>query len=217
MKHLFKATLALFFLQANIAFSQNVVLEVNNVRTLYFGYKNKLEFGTSDGRPFQLIAENAKLELDSAQGNIKRANAYTVFPFGYQNVRVFMVDPISKKAFDTISFNVESIPDPEIYWGATRNGERATSVVNPRLFVKSSPEIPLNVSWKMVSWECYISVITDKPICGTGNDISLALGDIKKAKMDQLNGSSTKTKIAFICTVIGPDGTLRKRAAVFQL
>ena len=217
MKHLFKATLALFFLQANIAFSQNVVLEVNNVRTLYFGYQNKLEFGTSDGRPFELVAENARLELDSVQREIKHANTYTVYPMGYQNVRVFMVDPSSKKAFDTISFNVESIPDPEIYWGVSSNGEKVTIVTSNYLFAKTPVQISLNVSWRITSWECLISGITDKPMRGTGNDISSALGEIKKAKMDQLNGSGTKTKIAFICTVIGPDGTGRKRAAVFQL
>jgi hypothetical protein len=215
MNHLFKATLALFFLQANIAFSQNVVLEVNNVRTLYFGYKNKLQFGTSDGRPFELVAENARLELDSVQGDRKYPNSFTMYPMDYQNVRVLMVDPSSKKAFDTIAFNVERIPDPEIYWGAARSGDKA-SVSNSRLFVKFPPEIPLNASWKMVSWECHISGITDKPICGTGNDISSALGEIRKAR-DQLNGSGTQTKIAFICTIVGPDGAGRKRAAVFQL
>jgi hypothetical protein len=216
MKHLFKATLALFFLQANITFSQNVVLEVNNVRTLYFGYKNKLQFGTSDGRPFELVAENARLELDSVQGDRKYPNLYTVYPLGYHNVHVVMVDPSSKKAFDTISFNVEGIPDPEIYWGGSRNGQKGFAT-EPRLFVIFPPEIPLDASWKMVSWECHIQGITDKPMCGTGNDISSALGDIKKAKMDQLNGSRTKTKIAFICTIVGPDGVLRKLAAVFQL
>jgi hypothetical protein len=216
MKHLFKATLALFFLQANIAFSQNVVLEVNNVRTLYFGYKNKLEFGTSDGRPFELIAENARLELDSAQGDRKYPNSCTMYPMSYQNVSVLMVDPSSKKAFDTISFNVVSIPDPEIYWGAARSGDKA-SVNESRLFVKFPPEISLNASWKMVSWECSILGISGEPMRGTGNDISSALGEIKKAKMDQLNGSGTQTKIAFICTVVGPDAIHRKRAAVFQL
>jgi hypothetical protein len=205
-----------FLFIVNISFSQNVIFEVNSVRTLYFGYKNKLEFGTTDGRPFELIAENAKLELDSAQGNIKRANAYTVSPFGYQNVRVFMVDPISKKAFDTIAFNVKRIPDPEIYWGAARNGERGT-VSEPRLFVKYPPEIPFYASWKMVSWECSIPGLSGSPISGTGNDISASLGKIKEAKMSQLNGARTETKISFICTIVGPDGTLRKRAAVFQL
>jgi hypothetical protein len=217
MNHINRAIIVLLFLKANITFSQNVVLEVNNVRTLYFGYNNRLEFGTTDGRPFELIAEHAILELDSTRGE-KQTISYFLKPTQNQNVRVFMVDPSSRKAFDTITFNVERIPDPEIFWGTSRNGEKGFVTAN-RLFVRYPPEnsLLLMASWKIVSWECSISGISGKPISGVGQDVSSALAKIREAKSNQLNGTWTETKISFICTIVGPDGIQRKLSSVFKI
>jgi len=217
MNQLYRAIIVLLFLQPNITFSQHVVLEVNNVRTLYYGYNNRLEFGTTDGRPFELIAENATLELDSTLKEKKQGAWYVLNPFQYQNVRVIMVDPKSKIAFDTIRFKVEMIPDPEIYWGTLSAGNEVRYITESRLFARTSLLCPLNVSWRITSWECIISGISDAPMHGTGNDISAALGNIRLAKMDQKAGKRTNTQIAFICFVVGPDGFSRKIAAVFSL
>ena len=108
----------------------------------------------------------------------------------------------------TIEFRVMRLPDPEIYWGAAKNGDKG-SKAESRLFVKYAPEIPLNAKWTMINWECQVPGAVGAPPKGSGNDISSALGLIKQVKPGN--------NVSFICTVVGPDGIQRKRGATFKL
>jgi hypothetical protein len=179
---------------------------VNKLRLLFYGYNNHVEFGTNDGRPFELIAENAEI-LDTAYSMYSRENTMTLIPRAYQDVRVLMVDPKSKLAFDTLSFNIVPLPDPEIYWGSVPSGGKAAKY-ETRLLIRYPPQIPLAYShWEIMSWELIIPELA-KPITGSGNDISGAQEAIKKLSFGE--------KVKVSCTIKGSDGTQRRISAVFN-
>jgi hypothetical protein len=100
------------------------------------------------------------------------------------------------------------LPDPEIYWGAAKNGDRG-SKAETRLFAKYPPEIPLNAKFNIINWECQVPGAQGAPPKGSGNDIGSASALIRAARSGM--------NVSFICTVVGPDNVQRKRGATFKL
>jgi len=77
------------------------------------------------------------------------------------------------------------------------------------LFAKYPPEIPLNATFKVVSWECTIPGAPGRPPTGSGSNISSASSLILQARPGMT--------VSFIATVIGPDGIRRKKAGAFKI
>lgn len=109
----------------------------------------------------------------------------------------------------TQKFRVSNLPDPELYWGAVKNGDKG-SAAETRLFAKYGPEIPLNAQFNITKWECSIPGAQGAPPSGAGNVLSAqATNLIKQAKPGMT--------VSFICQVVGPDGIQRKKAGAFKL
>lgn len=109
----------------------------------------------------------------------------------------------------TQKFRVSNLPDPELYWGAAKNGDKGQRT-ETKLFAKYGPEIPLNAQFRIVSWEVQIPGAQGAPPKGTGGVLDgTASGLIKQAKPGM--------QVSFICTVVGPDGIQRKRAGAFKV
>ena len=81
--------------------------------------------------------------------------------------------------------------------------------VKTRLFAKYPPEIPLNATFKIVSWECTVPGAPGRPPRGTGSNISSATSLIMQARPG--------TTITFMTKVVGPDGVSRKRVGAFKI
>jgi hypothetical protein len=174
------------------------------LNVLYIGYDNKIE-GVASGYDQTVLSGQGVTLTKSGDKWIGRVSGGKV-----AKITVSGKSSVTNKtvSLGTKEFRVMRLPDPEIYWGAAKNGEKG-SKSEPRLFVKYPPEIPLNAAWKMVNWECQVPGAVGAPPKGAGNDIGSALGLIKQVKPGN--------NVSFICTVVGPDGVQRKRGATFKL
>lgn len=175
------------------------------LNVLYIGYNNKID----------AVASGYDQTNISASGNVrltKNGPGWIGVPTGGKEATISVSgkSSVTNKSVNlgAFKFRVMRLPDPEIYWGAAKNGDRG-SKAESRLFVKYPPEIPLNAQWKMVNWECSVPGAQGAPPKGAGNDISAASPLIRAAK--------TGMNVSFICTVVGPDGVQRKRGATFKL
>lgn len=143
----------------------------------------------------------------------KSANAYIVKPTGSGREATLSVSGKSTATgktanLKTVKYRVSNLPDPELYWGATKSGEKGNRN-ETKLFAKYPPEIPLNAVFNIVDWECTIPGAPGAPPRGTGGNIGAATALIKQAKPGM--------NVSFICTVIGPDGIRRKKGGTFKL
>ncbi len=174
------------------------------LRVLYIGYENKIE-GVASGYDQTVLSGQGVNLTKTGQtwvGRVSGGKTAKITVSGKSSVTNKTV------SLGTIEFRVMRLPDPEIYWGAAKNGDKG-SKAESRLFVKYAPEIPLNAKWTMINWECQVPGAVGAPPKGSGNDISSALGLIKQVKPGN--------NVSFICTVVGPDGIQRKRGATFKL
>lgn len=92
------------------------------------------------------------------------------------------------ESLGVFKFRVSNLPKPSLYFGTLENGASAstsTTGAMRALFIKYPPEIPLNVSFDVASWEVGISGpgAPLRTIPGTGSKLSdQALALIKQAK-----------------------------------
>lgn len=178
-------------------------IELPELNVLYRGYANKVE-ATASGYD--------KTILSGTGVSISGAGPYVVQPTGNGREAYLSVSGKNSTTGKTVQlkkvkYRVSNLPDPELFWGAAKNGTKG-SKAETKLFAKYPPEIPLNASFVIKSWECSVPGAA-RPVLGTGGDISAAAGLIKAAPAG--------SQISFICTVVGPDGISRKKAGAFKI
>ncbi len=178
-------------------------IELPELNVLYRGYPNKVD-PTASGFP--------ETVLSGSNASISRSgDVYIVKPGGGKSATL----TVSGKSKDgksaslkTVTYRVSNLPDPELYWGAAKNGSRG-SKAETKLFAKYPPEIPLNASFSIISWECQVPGAAGRPPSGTGNNISAASNLLRAVKPG--------SQVSFICKVKGPDGIIRTRAGAFKI
>jgi hypothetical protein len=193
-------------------YSQGPIFGYDQGNILYLGYENKVEFGTSDGRPFEIFIEDGKFISDTLVKEERETDSIVYYLMPYYNsktTKVLFLNPSTKEPFDTIVFNVYNLPDPTLYWGATEEGGKVSRSQN-RFFVKYPTEIPLNTSFSIRSWELVIPGIKGTPITGKGNTLD-------ETAMSLLRLAKPGSSIYLNTSVVGPDGVLRKLGSVFIL
>lgn len=178
-------------------------IELPELNVLYRGYQNKVE-ATASGYD--------KTILSGTGVSISGAGPYIVQPTGSGREAYLTVSGKSTATNKTVQlkkvkYRVSNLPDPELFWGAAKNGTKG-SKAETKLFAKYPPEIPLNATFVIKSWECTVPGAA-RPVMGTGGDISAAGGLIRAAPAN--------STISFICTVVGPDGISRKKAGAFKI
>lgn len=174
------------------------------LNVLYIGYENKVE-AVASGYDQTVLSGSGVTLTKSGKGWIGK-------PAGGKTCKI-TVSGKSSVTNKTVSlgsfeFRVMRLPDPELYWGAAKSGEKG-SKAETRLFAKYPPEIPLNAQFKIIDWECQVPGAQGAPPKGSGADISSASGLIRAAKPGM--------NVSFICTVVGPDGVRRKKGGSFKL
>lgn len=173
---------------------------------MYLGLDNELE-GVASGYDETIL---------TGQGvDIKKINGkYFAFPHKVKQcmVTVSGKNTISGKTvkLGTYTFRVSRLPDPEVFWGAARNGEKG----NPRekfLFAKYPSDVALNAKFNVKSWELYISGIQGAPPKGTGSVLSdQAISLLKQARPG--------TVVTFYLKVVGEkDKIERLRTGSFKI
>ncbi len=179
-------------------------IELPEMNMLYRGYDNKVEATASGYDQTSLTGTGVNLS--------KTSTGWIAKPSGsgreaYLTVSGKNTATGQSATLKKVKYRVSNLPDPEIYWGGAKNGERA-SKAETKLFAKYGPEIPLNASFTVKSWECTVPGAS-RPVMGTGNLISAASGLLRAAPAGSM--------VSFICKVVGPDGITRTRAGAFKI
>jgi hypothetical protein len=180
-------------------------IELPEMNMLYRGYTNKAKATASGYDQTVLVGSGGARATKSGDG-------YNVTVSGRGREAFLTVSGKNTATGKTVSLNkvkyrVSNLPDPELYWGASKNGTKG-SKAETKLFAKYPPEIPLNATFRITKWECNVTGAI-RPVNGTGSNISAATGLIRTAKPGG--------QVSFICTVVGPDGIARKKAGAFKI
>jgi gliding motility-associated protein GldM len=180
-------------------------ISLPELNVLYKGYDNKISAVASGFDQTMLTAQGASVSKSgefwiAKPGQVREASLSVS---GKNSVTGKTQNLLTQK------FRVSSLPDPELYWGASKSGDKG-SRVETKLFAKYPPEIPLNAQFRIVDWEVSIPGAQGAPPRGTGGVLTpAASGLIKQAKPGMM--------VSFLCNVIGPDGVKRKKAGAFKL
>ena len=175
------------------------------MNVLYIGYDNKIE-AVASGYDQTLVSGQGVNLVKSGNGWIGKPAPGKTATITVQGKSSVTNKTVSLGSFP---FRVMRLPDPSLYWGAAKDGEKG-SRSETRLFAKYPPEIPLNASFTIKSWELSIPGAPGAPPKGTGNTLDgAAISLLKQAKPGAV--------IGFMTTVVGPDGIVRKKGGAFTL
>ncbi len=173
-----------------------VAIEYPNMNILYRGYSNKVILAVSD-------ADMDKIILTGENCTIEKINDHSEYIIKPGKGRIVVLNVALKSGDEIVvlkrsEYKVFNVPDPQIYWGAKKSGEVATSYV-AQIYAKYPPEIPLVSTFSVSEW----TVIVEKDtIKGMGNDISKAQRIFKTI--------SQPTLVIIEAKVMGEDGIYRK-------
>jgi hypothetical protein len=201
-----KTLLVLLVIQGNV-YSQGPIFGFDKGNILYRGYKNRVEFGTSDGRPFELLVEGGELISDTLIN--EEGENDSIIQFLLTNIRigdtakVFFLHPTTKEPFDTVFFKVHHVPDPSLYLGTISSGGTVSNAAVrsiTELNVRYPPEVPIQCQFRIKTWEILSSTSS---VVGFGSDLT-------SEAQSFLNSTSPGSQVRIIATIVGSDGIVRK-------
>jgi len=144
-------------------FAQGLVEYPNHDR-IYKGFNNYFEFASVNGDTLLFVnASNATLT--------KKGKGYIVLPTGNKNVQLTITNS-NKDTLATKVFRVFAVPQPELYLGNIKNGEKLIDRMSTQLKVLYDPYSALgNVAFAIKSWEIYVG--ENVKVCkGTGEELT---------------------------------------------
>ncbi len=196
------STLLLFL--SGLTFGQNyhAAVELPEMNIMYRGYNNKVEVAVNNADSSDVVVECSGCEVK------KSGSGYVVNPTGrsrelYLSVLVRQKDSLI--AIKKIKYRVSNLPYPELYWGGSKNGTKA-NIRSKKLFAKYPPDIPLNATFKVLSWELQTKNDT---ITGSGSNLSSTQETLKKI--------TVPSTVTFTAIVMGPDGIRRKKTGTWKV
>lgn len=199
------ALFVLFVILGNV-YSQVPILGFDKGNILYQGYKNRVEFGTSDGRSFEILVEGGELLSDTLINEKGKNDSIIQFLLPSarsETAKVFFLNPITKESFDTVLFKVHYLPDPSLYLGTISSGGTVSkSAIRSitELNVKYPPEVPIQCQFRIKTWELLSSTSS---VVGFGSDFT-------SEAQSFLNSTSTGSQVRIIARIVGSDGIVRK-------
>lgn len=176
-----------------------------NLNVLYIGYDNEVEAVASGYDETVLTGSSVDLR--------KKDGRYIASPHKVRQASLTVSGKSSVTGktvkLGTYNFRVLRMPDPEIYWGMAKNGERGNARER-NLFAKYPPEVPLNAGFDVKSWEMVINGAPGAPPRGTGSVLS-------DQAMSLLRQARPGTNVTFYLKVMGKDRIERTKTASFKL
>lgn len=176
-----------------------------DLNMLYIGYENNIE----------AVASGYDETLLSGAGvDVKKKNGKWVA--SPHKVKTCTLTVSGKSSLNnktvrlgTYTFRVSRLPDPSIYWGAAKDGNKA----NPQeknLFAKYDPDVALKATFQVRSWELIVNGFPGVAPKGTGNQLSpQALSVLRQAKPG--------TNVTYYIKYIGNDKLERLKTASFKI
>jgi hypothetical protein len=182
-------------------------IELPEMNILYRGYNNIVEATASGYDQTSLTGSGVQISR-SGSGYIVKIPSGSRAREAYLTVSGKNTVTGQSATLKRVKYRVSRMPDPELFWGGAKSGERANKR-ETRLFAKYGPEIPLKATFRIIDWECTIPGAPGAPPRGSGSNVSGASSLILQAR--------TGMNVSFVCTIIGPDGVRRKKAGVFKI
>jgi len=181
------------------------VVSLPDMNVLYRGYDNKIE-ATASGYPEAKVTGSGVSVSKAGTGYIGRVS-------GGGKEATISISGFNKSTNKSVplgsfKFRVRNLPPPSLFFGGAEDGGQA-SRAETKIFAKYGPEIPLNVSFQVLTWEL---VVAGAPITakGTGNVLDAkGVALLKQAKPGSM--------ITLQTTVRGPDGVSRKKSGSFRV
>lgn len=172
------------------------------MNVLYRGYANKIEGVASGYDQTVLTGNGVSLSKSGSQyiGSPGAGKTCSITVSGKNTVTNKTV------SLGTYTFRISNLPPAQVFFGNASNGMQG-SKVETRLFAKYPPEIPLNVTFSVLSWELEFMGRSAK---GSGNTLDGAA----QALLKQARPGSTAS---FIVKYKGPDNLLRTGAVAVKL
>lgn len=200
-----KSLIVLFSLISISSFAQepNAAIELKEMNVLYRGYSSKIEVAVSNSVDSNLRLSCANCDtlyrLNSNQYVIKPSKALKT------SIRVNLKSGDSTKLIEQIDYKVRAMPDPVLFWGSSKDGNKA-SKASRLLQAKYTPEIPLQASFRIIKWTI---TLKEESVSGIGGNLSKA-GPL-------INSATEGDLIIFRVVARGPDGIDRNLAAVYSI
>lgn len=152
-------------------------IELTELNMLYRGYKNKV-VPTASGFPETVLKGTSNLQIT------RTSEGYDIKPTGRGAQAKLMVYGKTNEGdlvlLKTVNYRVSNLPNPEIFWGSSKDGGRVNS--SRTLFAKYTPDIPLDARFTVVNWECTSSNMRGAPPVGTGQSFAGASALINAAR-----------------------------------
>ncbi|MES2800779.1 MAG: GldM family protein [Bacteroidota bacterium] len=165
------------------------------MNVLYRGYKNKVE-GVASGYD-QTVLNGNGVTLSKVGGNQYIGTTTTT---GREaTISISGKSSVTNKtaSLGSFKFRVSNLPPPQVYLGTIATGSSVSKAAiggMTRLFAKYPPEIPLNATFDVASWEVTVSG-APRSIPGSGPNLSAeALSLLKQARPGAKVSISAKYK-----------------------
>lgn len=181
-------------------------ISLPELNVLYRGYPNKVSAVASGFDQTVLTGSGASVS--------KSGDMWIASPVGSGRTATLSVsgkNSVTGKTQNLLTqeFRVSNLPDPVLYWGASKPGDKGNRR-ETKLFAKYGPEIPLKAEFSIVNWQVSIPGAPGVPPKGTG-------GVLTGQAPSLLSQVKPGMQVSFICTVVGPDKIQRKISGAYQM
>lgn len=152
---------------------------------IYSGYPNYFECASTVG--------DTSLNLTATNASVKKSgNGFIITPSGTKDVTISIYNS-NKELLASKSYRVLTIPNPDLYLGNTKNGNKLYYRLSNELKIQIDPYTTLGIiEFSIETWEVNISS-TDKTYKGTGNILS-------DEAVEQIRIAPDNSEISISCT-----------------
>ncbi|MDP5011186.1 MAG: hypothetical protein NWQ47_08170 [Crocinitomicaceae bacterium] len=180
-------------------------ISLPDLNMLYIGYANNIEAVASgyDETVLSGVGVNVRKVNGKFVADPHKVKQCTISVFGKSNLTGKTVK------LGTYTFRVSRLPDPSIYWGAAKDGNKANAQ-EKNLFAKYDPEVPLKATFQVLSWELIVNGYPGVAPKGNGNQLSpQAISVLRQAKPG--------TNVTYYIKYMGNDKLTRLKTASFKI
>jgi hypothetical protein len=171
-----KVKLLIFFgFIALINFAQKPVaaISLRDENILYRAYDNQVIPAVTNNKSAKVVLKGKNVEISKQENS----DYYVVRPGLERIAFLYVVLEKGKKSdtIETFSYHVSDLPNPSLFWGGA-SVEQTANIREKLLFLKYTPEIPLNAYFQIQSWEL---IHKNDTIKGEGNSLLQAENYLK--------------------------------------
>jgi hypothetical protein len=178
---------------------KQVVLSMPEHNILYRSYPHQMAVGTINGDTnYRIVVEGGTFEKETS-GNV------IITPWKHP-LKVIFLDANMQDTINTVQFDVEALPPPNVYLGGKKDGESIIKNVS-FIHVKYGAEYPfVGVSFEVSGWT----------LIAYGREVS-GLGTELHSEASALLKTCSGRNVTLVVTYIKPDKTITKGSATFYV